>query len=147
MRHARSFPCLVGAVSAVCIGLAFWSPAANAASAPCWKAVIADWSENGSVDETYSLDCYRAAMQNAPTDLRIYSALEDDLQRALQVRASRKLAAGPPVAAAGPAASSSGSSSTILEAVIAGLALITAAVTASVVLTRRGWLRRRHHRP
>src|SRR5262245_2972139 len=143
MRRSHTLPCLVGAVSVACFGLVFVWSAAAAAPTPCWRAVIADWSENGSVDHTYPLDCYRSAMRNAPTDLRIYSALEDDLQQALQVRGARRLAAGPAVADTPLAASSAGSSSTILAAAIASVGLVTAAIVTSVMLTRRGWPRRR----
>jgi len=67
------------------------TPAA-AATTPCWRAAIADWSANGSIDARYSPACLRQAMQNAPTDLKIYSTLEDDLQAALRVRSARHLA-------------------------------------------------------
>ena len=67
------------------------TPAASATT-PCWRAAIADWSVNGSIDARYPPACLRQAMQNAPTDLKIYSTLEDDLQAALRVRSARHLA-------------------------------------------------------
>jgi hypothetical protein len=66
-------------------------PAASTAATPCWKSVITDWSHDQHVDGRYSTACIRQAMQNAPTDLKIYSTLEDDLQAALQKRSARRL--------------------------------------------------------
>jgi hypothetical protein len=76
-------------------------------------------------------------MQNAPTDLKIYSTLEDDLQRALASRSSRRLAGvhAPAAALAVPRASSSPFS--FLVALLAGLGALLAACTLVATLIRR----------
>ena len=121
---------IVGALS---LGIA---PTTSAA-APCWKAVIADWSKDGSIDGRYSAVCYRQAMQNAPTDLKIYSTLENDLQRALAFRSSRRLAAVHAPAAALDAPDRSSSPLSFLVALIAGLGALLAACTLVATLIRR----------
>jgi len=58
----------------------------NAAAAqPCWRTVIQDWYD-GKIDGDYSASCYREALKNAPDDLKMYSDLPDDLDRALQTK-------------------------------------------------------------
>ncbi len=56
------------------------------AAAPCWERVIADWSDNGRVDHTYPLACYRDAVNHMPEDLRAYSSAPDEIDRALAER-------------------------------------------------------------
>lgn len=53
------------------------------AAQPCWRTVINDWYD-GQIDGRYSASCYREALKNAPDDLKIYSDLPEDLNRALQ---------------------------------------------------------------
>jgi hypothetical protein len=131
----------------ICLGLscalagvafAVSAPAAPAASLPCWKAVIADWSKDNSINGRYSPTCIRQAMAFAPTDLKIYSSLEDDLQTALQKRSARRLT-GVHVQPASLATTgqSSGSFLIALLAGLAGLVLACAGV-AAVVRHRRG---------
>ena len=124
------------ALSCALAALAF-STAAPAATTPCWKNVIADWAKDNSVDGRYSAPCIRLAMQNAPTDLKIYSSLEDDLQTALEKRSARQLA-GAHVTPASLAATGESSGSTLIEllAGLAGLVLACAAV-AAVIRRRR----------
>ncbi len=76
-------------------------PPASPASVPCWQRVIADWSKHGSIAGTYPASCLRQAMQNEPTDLRIYSTLDESLQQALTLkpRIARRLAVAPAPAA------------------------------------------------
>ena len=59
---------------------------ATAAAQPCWRTVIQDWYD-GKIDGNYSASCYREALKNAPDDLRMYSDLPEDLDRALQTKA------------------------------------------------------------
>jgi hypothetical protein len=112
-------------------------PSSASAAVPCWKAVIADWSRDGSVDGSYPATCYRQAMQNAPTDLKVYSTLEDDLQSALRQRTARRLA-GTHVAPVSLGASG-GSSFSLLVALVAGLGglLAVGSLAASLVRRRR----------
>src|SRR5215471_20219368 len=86
--------CLVS-LSAVVAGAALWSSAPAGAAQPCWEQVISDWSAHGRITGTYPASCYRQAMANAPTDLRIYSSIEDDLQQALGTRTARRLTSSP----------------------------------------------------
>ena len=88
--------------SLVVLGLAVFAtglavalpPPASSASVPCWQRVIADWSKHGSIAGTYPASCLRQAMQNEPTDLRVYSTLDESLQQALTLksRTARRLA-------------------------------------------------------
>jgi hypothetical protein len=109
---------------------------APAAATPCWKSVIADWSKDSSIDGRYAASCYRQAMQNAPTDLKIYSNLEDDLQHALASRSTRRLAGVHAPAAVIDTAGNS-SSFSFLVALIAGLGALLAACALAATLVRR----------
>ncbi len=106
------------------------------ATVPCWRTVIADWSSDGSIDGSYSAACYRQAMQNAPTDLKIYSTLEADLQNALRLRSSRRLA-GAHTSVAALGGSDRASSFTFLVALIAGLGALLAVCSTVATLMRR----------
>ena len=103
--------------------------------------MIADWSKDNSVDGRYSTSCIRQAMQNAPTDLKIYSSLEEDLQAALQARSARRLTGAVLVTPASLGTSGQTSSGSFLIELLAGLAglLLACAAVAAVV-------RRRHTR-
>jgi hypothetical protein len=57
--------------------------AGSALAKPCWKKLIDDWYD-GRIDNTYSYACYRAAIKNAPEDIRQYSDLPSQLNRLLQ---------------------------------------------------------------
>ena len=84
-------------------------------------------------------------MQNAPTDLRIYSSLEDDLQRALAARTSRRLAGvharAATLSSATLAPTGSSSSFSFLVALIGGLAGFLVACSLAAALVRRRGLR------
>jgi hypothetical protein len=97
--------------------------------------VIADWSRNGSIDRAYPAACYRQAMQNAPTDLKVYSTLEDDLQSALRQRTARHLA-GAHVAPVRLDAAG-GSSFSLLVALVAGLGGLLALCSGAAAVVRR----------
>jgi hypothetical protein len=135
-REMRSIPlALASLLVAFSLGLGL-RPATASAATPCWKNVIADWSQNGSIDRSYAPACYRQAMQNATTDLKIYSTLENDLQRALRLRSSRRLAgAGTPEVALN--ASGGSSSFVFLVALIGGLGALLATCSVAAALVRR----------
>jgi hypothetical protein len=110
---------------------------ASAASVPCWQRVITDWAKNGSITGTYSASCLRQAMQNEPTDLKIYSTLDDNLQSALalKTRTVRRLAvAAPPVASLDGTGGSS--SQTLLILLVAGIGLTMVASAAVAARAR-----------
>jgi hypothetical protein len=59
-------------------------PAAAPAAQPCYKQLIDDWLADGRIDKTYQRQCYVDAKRHLPADLRDYSSLPDDIDRALQ---------------------------------------------------------------
>lgn len=70
------------ALAAVCA-----QPAA--AGSACADAILEDWTE-GTLGPTYSPDCYEAAIDALPEDLRAYTTAADDIAR-VAVSASREL--------------------------------------------------------
>jgi hypothetical protein len=56
---------------------------------PCWKRLMNDWY-GGTIKHIYPPACYKAAIKNMPTDLKIYSSAKEDIQRALQARIEGK---------------------------------------------------------
>jgi hypothetical protein len=126
-----SLACLLASTA-----LALSTAPSSRAATPCWKAVIADWSKNDAVDGHYSTLCLRQAMVNAPTDLKIYSSLEDDLQAALRVRSVRRLA-GTHQPAAGLAAPTGSSALSPLVLVLAGLGALVAVSAGAAAVRRR----------
>ena len=57
---------------------------AQGPSAGCAARVVEDWVDDGIVQGTYRLHCYRQAIDSLPEDMRAYSTAPDDLERALQ---------------------------------------------------------------
>jgi hypothetical protein len=64
--------------------LAAVTPADAAKSKPCWKRVIDDWSQDGSIDGTYPLACIEEALDKVPEDIRAYSDFEEQARAARQ---------------------------------------------------------------
>jgi hypothetical protein len=128
--------CLILACALVLPALAAGGSAS--ADTPCWKSVIADWSKDRTIGGRYPAACFRQAMQNAPTDLKIYSSLEDDLQAALRARSSRRLS-GVHVSTAALEGTGHSSPASLLIGLLAGLAglVLTCAAVAAIV-RRRG---------
>jgi hypothetical protein len=124
-------PALFSALVLAFLALPGVSPAATS----CWKSVITDWSHDRSVDGRYSATCIRQAMQNAPTDLKIYSSLEDDLQAALQKRSVRRLSGVHPATAS--VVAPGGSSVSPLVVVLAGLGGLVVVSAAFASIRRR----------
>lgn len=85
--------------------LASASPATAANSQPCWKQVINDWSQDGSIDGAYSARCIDEALANVPEDVRAYSDFEE------QAKAAR-LAAGRSLQSSGGSGGSDGTDGT-----------------------------------
>jgi hypothetical protein len=69
--------------------LATASPAL-AAKSPCWKQVINDWSQDGSIDGAYSAKCIDEALDKVPEDIRAYSDFEEQA-KAARLAATRSL--------------------------------------------------------
>jgi hypothetical protein len=61
------------------------APDAIASERACAEVVLEDWGD-GRVDGVYPTDCYLAAIEILPEDVRAYSTAVDDLSRALQAR-------------------------------------------------------------
>ena len=99
--------------------------------------MIADWSADNTVDGRYPRSCVRDAMVYAPTDLKIYSSLEDDLRSALRARTVRRLAGVHPTAAASVASPGDSSTFSPLVLVLGGLAVLVATCTAGAIVRRR----------
>jgi hypothetical protein len=119
--------------------------AAAAAPAPCWHVLIEDWAD-GQIDGHYPASCYRNGIANAPTDLRIYSTLEDDLQRALLTSTARHVpgtASRRTLATAGPRQTTTHSSSS--QARLAALLIALGGTLAAVWLGAARIRRRRIH--
>jgi hypothetical protein len=124
--------------------LALALPARGSAAVPCRDRVIADWSDNGRIDHTYPLKCYREAVKHLPEDLRTYSSAPDDIQQALtdrrtlqrhteQVAAARTMAESP--------SSSRRVSAAIVVPALAGLITVLS-LGSWLARTPRRWLRR-----
>ena len=86
--------------------LAFAGPAsADSSQGNCGAAVLDDWTK-GTLGSGYSPDCYEAALDALPEDLRAYTTAADDITRSAiaasrmadgtAVPASRQLADTPP---------------------------------------------------
>jgi hypothetical protein len=139
---------LVGALVACAVGGAVTSVTAAAAAAaptPCWQRLISDWAD-GHIDGRYRPSCYRTAIANAPTDLRIYSTLVDDLQAALQIRTasvSRDREARRTLALARPT-QTAGSASSTLTRLVALFAVLGGGLAAALLAVALG-RRRLHH--
>jgi hypothetical protein len=102
---------------------------APAGASGCANAVVADWRDDGRIDKTYSPQCYRAAVDSLPEDVRVYSSAQNDITRALQSRVEKS-------AAAGVNAGSSHSSPYRLPLLIVGtlaFLMLTAGLAADVV--------------
>jgi len=66
----------------------------SAAAPPCAEAILADWLDDSRIDRVYALDCYEAAIDAIPGDLRDYTDAADVIARAFQDRSGRRLERG-----------------------------------------------------
>jgi hypothetical protein len=53
--------------------------------ASCVDRLLKDWND-GRIDGTYRLACYRKAIKELPLDLAVYSSAADDIRQALSER-------------------------------------------------------------
>jgi hypothetical protein len=74
---------LLFTVAAMLGALASAAPAT--ASSSCSSRLLADW-QDGRIDRTYPIQCYRQALTNLPEDVRVYSTAQTDITRALQAQ-------------------------------------------------------------
>jgi hypothetical protein len=107
------------------IGLAILAVAASgtaAAKSSCATRLIADW-QDGRIDRTYPVPCYREALASLPEDVRVYSTATSDITRALHAR----LSSSPRRTTAATAGGGGGGSvSTLVVLAIAGVLLVAA---------------------
>jgi hypothetical protein len=132
--HLRS----IGRASAVfaLAVLALWAQP-TAAAPTCASAIIEDWA-GGAIESTYPLDCYDAAIDALPEDLRAYTTAADDISRAATT-ASRTSAPTRQLASA-PVSSESTRDFPLVVAALGAFVVVLAAsgVGAAVVRRRRG---------
>jgi uncharacterized protein (DUF3084 family) len=107
---------LAYAFAAICAAAAFAGPAAGATD--CSTRLLADW-QDGRIDRTYPVHCYREALASLPEDLQVYSTAQSDLTRALQAQLDNPQSAK----AAGGGGNSGHVSPLLVLAVTAGLVL------------------------
>jgi hypothetical protein len=114
-----------------------------AAAAPCAERLIADWSDNGRIDRLYPLDCYQAAIDAIPVDLRDYTNAADVIGRALTAATRQQpptggAASSTVVAKAAPDVDTSGASSLPLPLlVLVGVSFVVLAAGAAGHVSRR----------
>jgi len=112
----------------------------GSAAVACRDRVIADWSDNGRVDKTYPLACYRDAVTHLPEDLRTYSSAPDDIRQALTEQRSlerhTQRVAAPHRAPAAVAAPSNGIPLAVVVPAFAGL---LALLSTALWLARDRW--------
>ncbi|MDX6413174.1 MAG: hypothetical protein QOH23_584 [Gaiellaceae bacterium] len=132
--RSRLLPAFVGLLAA----LAF--SATGQAATGCASALLQDWRD-GRIDGTYTVSCYRAALDQMPEDVRIYSSAESDIKRALLAQ----IEAAPNPAKAkkkvhstkGKASSSKGGGDGLSPLIVIAIgAALLAAVGSGLALTR-----------
>jgi hypothetical protein len=108
--------------------------AGTAARPTCADAVLHDWTK-GTLGSSYSPECYEAALDALPEDLRAYTSAADDITRAAisagrDATATRQLADVP--------VEDDPSAFPTEVVVLVGLLLVTAAAGLAAALVRRG---------
>ena len=126
--------------------LALVAPGAGGASRPvCAEAVLDDWTR-GALDSGYAPECYEAAIDALPEDLRVYTTAADDIRRAA-IAASRRANVAVPAGelSARRLASESAGSDPLrtfpTEVAVLGVLLailVSSGVAAALVRRRRG---------
>jgi len=61
----------------------------DGATSRCVPRLMQDWRD-GSIDGSYALPCYQAAITDLPADLRAYSSAEDDIRQARARRIAKR---------------------------------------------------------
>jgi len=123
-----SLACAAVAVAFVCGGTGV------AARPACAEAVLHDWAR-GALGSGYAPECYEAAIDELPEDLRAYTSEADDITRAAisagrHAKATRQLA--------DVAVQDDPSAFPTEVVVLVGLLLLTAAAGLASALVRRG---------
>lgn len=125
--------CLTTLAVAVVV-MTFAGAGAGAAARPaCADAVLHDWTK-GTLGSGYAPECYEAAIDALPEDLRAYTSAADDITRAAisasrNAKSSRQLADVP--------AENNPSAFPTEVAALVGLLVVTASCGAAAALVRR----------
>ncbi|HYI75509.1 MAG TPA: hypothetical protein VEW90_09580 [Gaiellaceae bacterium] len=61
------------------------------AAPPCADAILAEWLDKDRIENVYPLECYQAAIDAIPEDIKIYTNAADVIARAFQRAAGRRL--------------------------------------------------------
>jgi hypothetical protein len=109
--------------------------AAAAARPACADAVLHDWTK-GTLGSEYAPECYQAAIDALPEDLRAYTSAADDITRAA-ISAGRNTSATRQLADV-PVGKDDPSAFPTEVVVLVGLLLATAAAGLAAALVRRG---------
>ena len=126
--------CLISLACAA-VATAFVGGGTGAAARPaCAEAVLHDWAR-GALGSGYAPECYEAAIDELPEDLRAYTSAADDITRAAisagrHANATRQLADVP--------VHDDPSAFPTEVVVLVGLLLLTAAAGLAAALVRRG---------
>ena len=103
-----------------------------AAKSSCASRLVADW-QDGRIDRTYPVPCYRQALASLPEDVRVYSTATSDITRALHARLSSSAQRSTAASAAGSGGGGGGVSTLVVLAIV-GVLLVAAG---SLSLARR----------
>lgn len=112
--------------------------ATSQAATGCASALLQDWRD-GRIDGTYPVTCYRAALDQMPEDVRIYSSAESDIKRALlaRIEAAPTRTKAKKAASSNPKASSSNGGDRLSPLIVIAIgAALLAAVGSGLALTR-----------
>ena len=93
------------------------------AKSSCASRLIADW-QDGRIDRTYPVPCYRQALARLPEDVRVYSTATSDITRALHSRLASSSAKRATASTSG--GGGGGNISTLVVLAIAGVLLVAA---------------------
>jgi len=144
LRRVRRGTTLVASIALLGVVTGCGSVAESAAESRCSDTILSDWAD-GRIDGIYDAECYLAAIDALPEDVRAYSSAEDDISRALQsLRTSVEQSDTSETVAArstGTASATSNASGLreipVLLFVLTGAALVVVAGGAAATVARR----------
>lgn len=125
------------ALLASVVTLVVLPPPASAAPS-CEKRLLADWLEDGSIDRVYRLQCYEAAIDAMPNDMRDYSDATDAIRRSLAAAVIAPKSPGggggaAPSPTAAPEVGASGASAFLPLPLLMLVGVVLASIAAGVV--------------
>ena len=83
LRRVLGGTALVASIALLGVVTGCGSVAESTAESSCSDVILSDWAD-GRIDGIYNAECYLAAIDALPEDVRAYSSAEDDISRALQ---------------------------------------------------------------